>query len=71
MSAPLDTLLDRVDWQPLPTETDNGDGLPHATHKGVLTIGAVKLECYVLNDGRRVFMGDTIERILDGLRDGY
>ncbi|WP_438396513.1 P63C domain-containing protein [Caballeronia sp. DA-9] len=31
--------------------------LPVATHKGVLTIGDLKIPCFVLNDGRRVISG--------------
>lgn len=30
-------------------------GLVSATHKGILPIGGLQLECYVLEDGRRVF----------------
>ena len=28
---------------------------PSATHKGILPLGGLQLECYVLDDGRRVF----------------
>lgn len=37
--------------------SDNVDfsGLVSATHKGILPVGRLQLECYVLEDGRRVF----------------
>ena len=39
-------------------------GVPQATHRGVITIGAVEVECYVLDDGRRVL---TQESFLKGM----
>ena len=39
-------------------------GVPQATHRGLITIGAVEVECYVLEDGRRVL---TQESFLKGM----
>ena len=58
MTAPVDLMLDAVDWQPLP-EFD-GVGL-HATHEGHINFGELRLKCYVLSDGQRVFDADSME----------
>ena len=53
--SPADRLLDAVSWKPLPQPTeDQVDGTPYATHDGWLNIGAIKLKCFQLSDGRRV-----------------
>lgn len=38
-----------------PRESTEATPLITATHKGILPIGGLQLECYVLEDGRRVF----------------
>ena len=38
-----------------PDDSTNASGPITATHKGILPIGGLQLECYVLEDGRRVF----------------
>jgi P63C domain len=45
------------DQAPNEIRLDSSDlsGLVSATHKGILPIGGLQLECYVLEDGRRVF----------------
>lgn len=60
MSAPIERLLDTVEWQKLPPpRADNG--LPFATHEGVLEFGEARLRCYQLSTGVRVFDADDIE----------
>ena len=38
-------------------KSETPEKLPHATHKGVLTIGDIRIPCFVLDDGRRVISG--------------
>ena len=52
---PIDTLLDSVDWQPVPFDRLPSGHIPYATHHGVLKIGDCELECVVLNTGERLF----------------
>jgi hypothetical protein len=52
-------MLDAVEWQATAAQP-NPDGLPYATHSGVLRIGEISLRCYRLNDGRAVFDADDI-----------
>src|SRR5664279_3502884 len=48
-----------------------GDGadLVKATHQGKMTVGALDLDCYVLEDGRRVFHKRGMARAL-GMKSG-
>jgi hypothetical protein len=60
IEASLDDVVEAmVGKTKLSSETDFEDGqlreLVSATHKGILPIGGLQLECYVLEDGRRVF----------------
>lgn len=48
-----------VKWQDPPT----GD-LPYATHHGLIQIGDDHIRCYQLSDGRRIFDGDDVNRLL-------
>ena len=41
----------------------------HSMFRGTLSIGAIDLECHVLNDGRRVFTQREIVRVLSGGRE--
>lgn len=46
-----------------------GVSLPHATHQGKMTVGSLTLDCYVLDDGRRVFHKRGMARAL-GMKSG-
>ena len=59
VTTPIDRFMGAVEW----TETGqqpNDEGLPYATHEGVMNIGGVKLRVYVLNTGQRVINGDDL-----------
>lgn len=60
--APIETILDRLDWQEIPGDVLVDDGLPYATHSGVLDIGGFVLRCYQLSDGQRLFDAEDVER---------
>jgi hypothetical protein len=46
-----------------------GDALPKATHQGKMTVGDLDLDCYVLEDGRRLFHKRGMARAL-GMKSG-
>lgn len=54
---PIDATFDEVVGAITSEDAKAGDqkDLITATHKGILPIGGLQLECYVLEDGRRVF----------------
>lgn len=66
MTAPIERLLDTVEWRALDAPTDPPSELPYATHEGVLSFGEFKLRCYQLNTGERVFDGDDVEAFFAG-----
>ena len=54
-----EVLLDGVEWREgTPPEID--DGIPYATHEGVLEIAGMKLRCYRLNTGQAIIRADDI-----------
>lgn len=55
-------------WQGSP-DKDPDLNLPRATHQGKMQIGDLELDCYVLEDGRRVFHKRGMARAL-GMRSG-
>ena len=57
-------ILASVQWEPTGAVAA-GDGLPFATHSGVLEIAGHSLRCYRLSDGRAVFAADDLARFFD------
>ena len=64
---PIDILLDKIDWQPLPKQDCADSNKPYATHEGVLHIGAISLRVYVLNDGRRIINAEDLTKFFQEL----
>ena len=62
VKAPIDILLDRVEWEEVWHPTPPKGPLPHVTHKGVLKIANLEFRCFVLSDGQRVLDADDVER---------
>jgi hypothetical protein len=52
--------------QPAKTTQPDGEPMPFSMFRGILEMGNLKLECHVLNDGRRVFTQREIVRVLSG-----
>ena len=89
MKSPIETLLDQVEWKETP-ETEsvgtwfeasgvnfvNDEGLPYATHEGVMRVGDFEFKCYQLSNGTRViskesmeaFFGCSMEEVIDVLK---
>lgn len=63
--TPIEVLLDQIEWKACDGPVEElRDGVPFATHVGVLEIGGHKLRCYQLNDGRRIFVADDFHNFL-------
>ena len=69
-AEPIDRLLDAVGWREckgaIPTADD---GVPYATHEGVLWIGSGSLKCYKLSNGQRIFEAESVHRFF-GVEEG-
>jgi hypothetical protein len=63
----IDMMLDGVQWVPLPPDPDRNHGLPWATHRGVLKIDTLDIECIQLSDGRRVISEAGLQDFLKWL----
>lgn len=64
----VDLLFDGADWETIPQSEDREqDGLPFATHRGVLRLGALELIVFQLNDGRRLVSEESMAPLLSGL----
>ena len=68
--TPIDRALDLVVWEELPIPGDGNagtppqDGIPYATHTGVLTLAGFTLRAFRLSDGRRIFDKGDLEKAL-------
>lgn len=58
MSEPIPAFLNGVVWETLPPQEPIEDGLPYATHSGVLEMMGHKLKCFRLSNGQAVFDAD-------------
>ena len=65
MKTPIDTLLDAVEFTPVPDMQPHGD-TPYATHTGILKIADMEFEVFVLNDGRRIISSESMEKNMPG-----
>ena len=71
--SPLDIALDRIEWKPVAPEQIAAreakfqiDGLPYTTQHGTLDLGGFIIDVAVLNNGKRIFTEETLERFLGG-----
>ena len=55
--------LDQIDWHPADTQPSS-DGIPHATHSGVLRLGDVEIRVYRLNSGEVAVHQDDFLKFL-------
>lgn len=67
MKKPIDMMMDGVAWNAVPEDTGSGEtnGLPHATHSGILEIGPLRIECLRLSDGRAVISEQGMHDFLE------
>lgn len=66
MKSPIEKLLDQVTWREVHVPQDHiVDGLPYATHEGMLKIpGVGEFRVHQLSNGERVIQAEDIERWL-------
>jgi hypothetical protein len=62
--APIDILLDGVEWKPINSECTESKGLPVVTHEGVLRIYGIELKVYQLNNGVRIIDKEDLNKLL-------
>lgn len=61
---PIEIMLDKVNWVVIPRPDDfDSQGIPYATHRGILNIMGNELECFILDDGRRIFSAESIHKL--------
>lgn len=63
--TPVEMLMDSADWTAVDVQPAE-DGLPYATHEGVLRLGGFSLRCYRLNTGEAVFHADDVNAFFAG-----
>lgn len=62
-ARPVDLLIGAIEMTPLPVDDEpRPDGIPHATHEGVLEIGDLSIKVWQLSDGRCVLDADDVHR---------
>lgn len=62
--APIDALLDTVEWDAHPAPADLEPGTLYATHSGTLDLGGVLLRVHTLSNGQRVIDERSILELL-------
>lgn len=60
MSTPMEIMLRQVDWAPTGNTDDDADGIPIATHSGILEVAGQKLRVYRLNTGEAIINADDL-----------
>lgn len=66
MTSAIDALLDAVAWTEVPAPEAPTDGIPYATHAGILDLAGSRLRVYRLSDGRRIVHADDLQAFLGG-----
>ena len=62
----IDGLLKTVEWIPTGmTASESSDGLPYATHSGVLEIMGFKMRCHRLSTGQAIFDADDFNEFFE------
>lgn len=75
MSAPINEMIDKV-VKPVPKPANLKEGDTYATHEGILKLGDIELEVFLLNTGQRIiseeslkkFFGDDFTNILSSIK---
>ena len=58
--TPIENEIDKV-VTPIPGAKPNKDGLPYATHSGILKLGEIELEVFILNTGQRIISKSSLD----------
>lgn len=65
----ISTALDKLDWKLVSQPEANPDGVPFATHEGILNLCGLKIRVVQLNTGQRIFPEEEICKLFDVLGD--
>ena len=67
--TPVDAMMNSVEWRAIEPDAAMlaDDGIPYATHEGVLNIGGFEFQCYQLLYGRRVIDAESVARFFAGV----
>lgn len=69
--SPIEMMLDGLVWKAVKVPPDFiDDGVPYATHEGVLDIMGHTFRCFRLSTGEAVIHGDDLAAFLQGLTCG-
>lgn len=63
---PMDALMAAVEWEVVDGAKTNDDGIPYATHSGVLNIMGQSLRVYRLNTGQAIINADDLDAFFGG-----
>lgn len=66
----VELILDEVEWVPIDGVQAEDDGIPVATHEGVLRVAGLELAVFRLSDGKRVIEKGSFTRFMEWLGDG-
>lgn len=58
----LDRILDSLEYTPVDVNP-NKDGIPYATHEGILNLGEISIRVIVLNTGQRIIPESELSKI--------
>ncbi len=61
--TPIETMLDTVDFKPVEAPTVIDPNIPYVTHAGVLRIGEIEIEAFVLSNGQRIITEEGIKKV--------
>lgn len=64
MNSPIQDALNSVRMTPIEGARASVDGLPYATHSGVLELGPLDLQVFRLSDGRAVISEEGMAAFL-------
>jgi len=71
--TPIEMMLAGVTWvvatPDRPSGPDNDEGVPYATHEGVLDLFGHKMRCYRLSNGQTVFNADDFQAWFEAASD--
>jgi hypothetical protein len=57
--TPIERMLNEVEYKPVAPPEEIGT-LPYVTHEGIMMLGEIELEVFVLSDGRRIISEDSL-----------
>lgn len=65
---PIEMIFDGLTWTAIPGAAGVGDddGIPYATHQGVISLAGFELTVFQLNNGQRVFSADDLQKLFGG-----